>query len=178
MLIDDFMPNFEFGSDSKIDANAAPEAVFRAVKSFNMGESTTIRWLFKMRGIPTENLTLKDFDKAGFKILGEKPNGEIVLGLIGEFKTLTGGLVKIEADKFKDFNTAGFVKAVWNFNLIQMAAGKTRVTSEIRVIGTDAPSAAKIQKFWGMIKPPAGMISNEILKLIKKQAEAEAKGKR
>jgi len=175
MLIDDLMPKFEFGDANKIDVSASSDVVFRAVKTFNMNESTTVRWLFKMRGIPTENLTINDFEKANLKILAEKPNEEIVLGLIGEFKSLTGGLLKIESDKFRDFNNAGFIKAVWNFAVAENGNGKSRVTTEIRIHPTDANSMAKIKTYWGMLKPPSQMIRKEILKLIKKQAEGENK---
>jgi hypothetical protein len=162
MLIDDLMPTFEFGDVQKTDVKAASDAVFRAVKTFDMAESTTIRWLFKMRGIPTSNLTLKDFEKANLKVLAEKPNEEIVLG---------------PPDKFRAFNDAGFIKACWNFAVTEIGNNKSRVTTEIRIIGTDAASVAKVKNVWGLVKPPTAMISKEILKLIKNQAEREAKGK-
>lgn len=175
MLIDELMPNFEFGDHNKIDISGSPEAVFQAVKTFDMADSTTIRWLFKMRGIPTTNLTISDFEKANFKILAEKQNEEIVLGMIGEFKNLTGGLLDIQADKFREFSEPGFIKAVWNFSIAD--APKTRVTTEIRITGTDAESVLKIKNVWGMLKPPSAMIRKEILKLIKKQAERGASEK-
>ena len=177
MLIDDFMPNFEFSDAQKANINAGRAQVFRGIKTFNMGDSTSIRWLFKMRGIPTENLTISDFEKANFKILAEKPDEEVVLGLIGEFKSLTGGLVQIESDKFRDFNHAGFIKAVWNLAVTETANGKSSLTTEIRIHPTDAGSLSKVKTYWGMLKPPSQMIRKEILKLIKKQAEREAKGK-
>lgn len=173
MLIDDFMPNFEFGDASKTDVKASPEAAFRAVKTFNMGESTTIRWLFKMRGIPTGNLTLRDLERVNFKVLGEKQNEELLIGLAGEFKTLTGGLLNLSPEQFRSFDNPGFIKACWNFSLADIGNGKTRVTSEIRIHGTDAASVAKVKSFWGMLKTPSAMIRSEILKLIKKQAERE-----
>ena len=177
MLIDDFMPDFEFGDAQKIDFNAPREAAFRAVKTFDMGESTTIRWLFKMRGIPTENLTLRDLQRVNFKILGEKPEEEIVLGLAGQFKSLTGGLLDLSPEQFRGFNDPGFIKAVWNFAVLEVSPGRSRVTTEIRIAPTDENSRAKIKSYWGMVKPPSAMIRNEILKLIKKQAEREAKGR-
>ncbi len=177
MLIDTFLPDFEFADEQKANINAPPAATFRGIKTFNMGESTSIKWLFKMRGIPTENLTINDFEKANFRILAEKQDEEIVLGLIGEFKSLTGGLVKIEPDKFRDFNTAEFIKAVWNFSVTDIGNGKSRLTTEIRIHPTDASSMAKIKTYWGMLKPPSQMIRREILKLIKKQAEQEARGR-
>jgi hypothetical protein len=177
MLIDDFMPNFEFGDSQKTDVNAPVDVTYRAVKSFNMGDSTTIRWLFKMRGIPTENLTLRDLERANLKILARNPNEEILLGLAGEFKTLTGGLLDIQPNRFREFNQPGFIKALWNFAVADIGNGKSRVTTEIRITGTDANSLAKVKNFWGMLKPPSQMIRKEILKLIKKQAEREASGK-
>jgi hypothetical protein len=177
MLIDDFMPTFEFGDVQKIEVKAAPESAFHAVKNFDMAESTTIRWLFKMRGIPTDNLTVRDLERVNFKVLGEKRNEELLLGLVGEFKTLTGGLLKIKPENFLAFNDASFIKACWNFAVEEIGSGKTRVTSEIRIHGTDAASVAKVKNFWGMLKPPSAMIRNEILKLIKKQAERGVKGK-
>ena len=177
MLIDDFMPNFEFGDSQKTDVKASPDVVFRAVKTFDMAESTTIRWLFKMRGIPTNNLTLRDLEQVNFKVLGEKQNEELVLGLAGEFKTLMGGLLKLSPEQFRAFNNPGFVKACWNFAVADTGNGKSHVTTEIRIHGTDAASIAKVKNVWGMLKTPSAMIRSEILKLIKKQAERELKGK-
>ena len=177
MLIDAFLPDFELSDKQRTNINASPAMVFRGIKTFNMNDSTTVRWLFKMRGIPTENLTINDFEKANFRILGEKQNEEIALGLIGEFKSLTGGLVKIEPDKFRDFSNAGFIKAVWNFAVAETGDGKSCLTTEIRIHPTDAGSMSKIKTYWGMLKPPSQMIRKEILKLIKKQAEREAKEK-
>ena len=127
-----------------------------------------------MRGIPTNNLTLPDLERVHYNVLGEKPNKELLIGLVGEFKTLAGGLLNLTPEQFRDFNDAGFVKAVWNF-AVSDANGKTQVTSEIRIHGTDQASVAKVKNFWGMIKPPTAMISKEILMLIKKQAEREEK---
>ena len=177
MLIDDFMPNFEFGDSQKTEVKAPVDASYRAIKTFDMSESTTIRWLFKIRGIPTNNLTLRDLERVNFKILGEKQNEELLLGLAGQFKTLTGGLLNLSPEQFRGFNEPGFIKAAWNFAVADIGNGKTRVATEIRVTATDAASLAKVKGFWGMLKPPSAMIRKEILKLIKKQAERESKGK-
>lgn len=175
MLIDDFMPVYEFGDQTKTEVSALPDAVFHAVKTFDMAESTTIRWLFKMRGIPTSNLTIRDLERVNFKVLAEKQDEELVLGLVGTFTSLTGGLINVPPAEFRAFNQPGVIKAVWNFAVADIGQGKTRVVSEIRAAGTDAHGTAKIEKFWGMIKPSVGMIRKEILKLIKKQAEREGK---
>ena len=170
------MPIFDFDETEQIDVNATPDAAFRAIKTFDMSESTTIRWLFKMRGIPTKSLSLADLEKVNIKVLAEKPKEEIVLGLAGQFKTLTGGLLNLNPEDFREFKNSGFIKAVWNFSVLAVSEDKTRVLSEVRVNTTDENSLAKVKKYWGLIKPPSAMIRQEILKLIKKQAERETKG--
>jgi len=175
MLIDQFLPEFEFADTSRIEIKASSAAAFRAVKNFDLAKSTTVRWLLKMRGAKIEKLTLADLERANFGILGEKLNEELALGFIGEFKTLTSGLLKIMPENFKNFNQPGFVKAVWNFAIAESKNARATITSEIRIHGTNAESAAKVQKSWGIVKPPTAMIRSEILQMIKAEAESEKK---
>jgi hypothetical protein len=177
MLIDELMPIFDFSETEQTEVFASQDAAFRAIKTLDMSDSTTIRWLFKMRGLPTKNLTLHDLEKVNIKVLAENPNEEILLGLIGEFKTLTGGLLDLKSEDFREFKAAGFIKATWNFAVLKIDESKTLVLSEIRVNTTDENSLAKVKKYWGLIKPPSAMIRQEILKLIKQQAEQITKSK-
>ena len=172
MLIDDFMPVYEFDATQTIKVSAAPEAVFAAFKTFKLGDSTTIRWMFKMRGIPTENVTIKDFAAVNFNILGETPNKEIVLGLAGKFQSLTDKLLNVAPADFADFSEPNLIKAVWNFAIVD---AQTSVVSAIRISTADADARRKVEKSWPMMKPPLEMVRGEILKLIKKQAERTAK---
>lgn len=171
MLIDDFLPKFDLRETEQSEISAQPDKVFAAIKNFDMSESTTIRWMFKLRGHSLKKTTLADFEKANFKILAQKPDAEITLGMIGKFDSASGGLVDLPPEKFKDFADAGFIKAVWEFSISQSKAGKSLLNSEMRIATTDAASKARIENYWGIVKTPTAMVRKEILKLIKKQAE-------
>lgn len=177
MLIDDFMPIFDFSETQEIAVAASRAAAFCAVKNFDMSESTSIRWLFKMRGIKFESLNLRDLETVNFKILGENPNHELLIGIAGKFASLSDKLLDVNPKDFANFKEPGFIKAVWNFAVLETNAARSRIVSEIRINATNESSLAKVEKYWGLIKPPSAMICQEILKLIKKQAEFKTEEK-
>jgi len=117
-------------------------------------------------------LTLNGLQKIGFVILGELPNQELVLGLIGRFWSLRGDLQKIDPNAFKKFDRAGFAKAVWNFSLSPQPNGGTRVKTETRIHCLDVGSYQRFRRYWLVIGPFSGLIRKEILRALKKQTEA------
>jgi hypothetical protein len=77
MLIDLFLPEYNFTERHEIMIRASAEEVYAAINSVNLGESWIIWGLFSLRGLgrsSPKTLTLRDMTKEGFAILGEKPN--------------------------------------------------------------------------------------------------------
>ncbi len=180
MLIDEFMPVYDFDEKHEINVRASAETVYAALYSFDFNESAIIRWLFLLRGLASKNScdatgqtqTLRDMTKFGFVVLGEKPSEEILLGLVGKFWKPTGNLQKIEAEDFLAFNENGYAKAVWNFALTESAAKEIRLMTETRVQSLDEASRESFSFYWTFIKPFSGWILQEILRLVKQKAEA------
>jgi hypothetical protein len=170
MLIDLFLPEYDFSETHDVKIRASAENVFRALNEVDLCESTIVRWLFRLRGLPTEKTTLREMHKMRFETLGEEENKEILLGLAGRFWTLMGDLKKINSDNFREFNEKGFAKAVWNFSL-DASGGETRLTTETRIKCLDAESRKSFGFYWTFIQPFSGLIRKEMLKTIKKKAE-------
>ena len=70
MLIDDFLPKYDFVETHNIDVRASAETVFGLVNDIDLCESQIIRWLLFLRGLPSAHLRLKDLQKSNFEILG------------------------------------------------------------------------------------------------------------
>ena len=172
MLIDEFLPEYDLHETHEINIRAGEDAVFRAVREANLCESAIVRWLFRLRGLPTENVTLGELKRMRFEILGEHENDEIVLGLAGKFWTVRGGLRKVNSDNFREFDEKGFAKAVWNFSL-RRAGNGTCLTTETRIRCNDDASRASFSLYWRLIQPFSALIRNEILKTMKKEAESD-----
>jgi hypothetical protein len=174
ILIDEFLPDYQFVEKHEIDVRASAEEVYQAINSTNLADSWIIRGLLSLRGLGRprlKTLTLRDMTKEGFAILGEKPNGEILLGLAGKFWSITGCLQEINAENFREFDKKGFAKAVWNFALIEKSENEIHLTTETRVQCLDKESLASFRFYWRFIKPFSGWIRREMLQLIKKEAE-------
>jgi hypothetical protein len=170
MLIDDFMPRFDFSETHDIRIRATAENVFCALTEVDFCESWIVRWLFRLRGLPTEQMTLRELKKINFEKLGESENREFLLGLAGKFWTPMGNLQKIDSGNFREFNQKGFAKAACNFWLDE-TKGETHLTTETRIKCADAGSRKSFGFYWTFIQPFSGLIRQEMLRLIKRKAE-------
>lgn len=174
MLIDEFMPQYDFIETHDIRVRAAAGEVFAALNEVDLcAESAVVRWLFRLRGLPTKNVTLRELRRLRFETLGANRDREILLGLAGKFWTATGELRKFNADNFREFNEPGFAKAAWNFSLAGGggAANGTRLTTETRIRCLDAASRKKFGFYWTAIQPFSALIRKEILRAVKRRAE-------
>ena len=170
MLIDEFLSEYDFVETHGISICAGAADIYRAANETDFSESFIIRWLLRLRGMSGENVTLRSMKRSRFEILGETINQEMVLGLVGRFWTLSGGLQKIDAESFKRFEKAGYAKAVWNFSLLPEGPN-TRLSTETRIKCTDAESKKSFGFYWTFIQPFSGLIRMEMLRAIKRRAE-------
>jgi hypothetical protein len=173
MLIDEFLSDYDFVEKHEISIRAEAPDIYRAANEVDFSESFMIRWLFRLRGLSTEKVTLESLKRSRFEILGETPGRELLLGLVGRFWTPNGDLKKIDAESFKKFYTAGYAKAVWNFALTP-DGDDTHLTTETRIKCIDDRSRSRFRFYWTFVRPFSGLIRMEMLRLIKNKAEAAA----
>jgi hypothetical protein len=116
-------------------------------------------------------VTLASLKKTRFEILGETPDHEILLGLVGRFWTPRGDMKKVDAESFKKFDRAGYAKAVWNF-AVRPDGEAMRLTTETRIRCLDAGSRRSFGFYWMFVRPFSGLIRMEMLRAIKRRAES------
>jgi len=172
MLIDEFMPKYDVREHHQIDVAAPPDEVYRAVRTLNLRHATLTRWLFRLRGIPAPpRLTLSDFLRLRFILLGERPGEELLLGLVGQFWRPSGKLQRLDAEGFRTFRRGGYAKAVWNFSLAAGSPSGARLETETRVYCLDKASRRQFRLYWLQIGRVRGLIRREILLSVKREAE-------
>ncbi len=182
MLIEDFLPTYDVTENHQIDIKASPPQVYAAVRNLDLRNSTLIRWLFSLRGLPALlssrkksqpglGLTFDGLLQSGFVVLGETPPQEIALGLIGKFWTAAGCIQRLDAAGFMNFTTPGFAKAAWNFSLAPLPDGATKLSTETRVLCLDEASRRRFRFYWLFIRPFSGLIRREALRAVKQKAE-------
>jgi hypothetical protein len=111
--------------------------------------------------------------RGGFLVLAREADRELVLGVAGQFWRPSGKRMPVAGPReFLAFNTPGCAKAAMNFRLEDEGGGWTRVTTETRILGTDASGRRWFGLYWCLIHPGSALIRWMWLAAIKARAEA------
>jgi len=120
-LIDELMPRFDEFERHAIPVPAPPAVVYAALRRVDLLGSRLIRWLILLRSVPAAlsrprprrprgALTLDRMLEGGFVLLGERPERELALGVVGRFWTPGGERVTLDADGFRAFDRPGALR--------------------------------------------------------------------
>jgi hypothetical protein len=182
MLIDSFAPNPDAVETHRITIAASPEVVYRALWTADLGGSLIIKFLLALRSLPEftlhpcqplpqdQKITLQTLIDAGFGVLAEQPEKEIVLGITGKFWRPTGNLSTFNRTDFDEPVAQGLARAVWNFSVEEGAIGQTILSTETRVTCGDSGSRRKFRGYWFFVRPFSGLIRRIMLKNVRKTA--------
>jgi hypothetical protein len=181
MPLDNFLPEFETVERHAISILASPEQVYQSLLTIDFNQSRIINLLFSLRGLQSlakqtkpgqpKTIRLVNFTNIGFILLVDDPARELILGLIGRFWTLRGGLVSVAASEFSTYPASRNAKAVWGFKFEELGKLQTRLVTETRVHVPDRSNRGRFALYWRLIGPFSGLIRRELLQLVKRQAE-------
>jgi hypothetical protein len=179
MLIDSWMPHFDFDEVHSIDIDASPEATYEALLTSDLGQSTIVRLLMAVRSLPSMlrwrrgprlRMTLGDTARAGFTLLSQDPPREVLLGIQGKFWKLRPDNCDSRPAEFALPVPEGVARAVWNFSISGVAPGKSRLTTETRILCSDERSRRLFSRYWRFIRPGSALIRMAILRGVAQNA--------
>jgi hypothetical protein len=181
VLIDEFLPDYDVVEHHEVDVDAPVDQAYQAVKELDLARSPIVLALLFARGLPhlftgavkpKRQLRLDEIVESGFVVLGEEPDRELVLGIVGKFWQLSSGVHRMEPGEFADFDAPGFAKAAWNFVVSARPGGGSRVETETRVACTDDDARSRFSRYWWLIGPFSALIRRIMLREIKRDAES------
>ena len=170
MLIDKFLMKFDFNEIHQIAINGSPVEIYSVIKEVDFTKSWIIKLLFSLRRLPKEMNNLNGFISAGFMLLEEKQNEEIVLGFLGNIR----GLHTISPMKFQTFNQKGHIMCAWNFSLSKLDRNRTSLSTETGVFCTDKKARFIFSLYWFIISSFSALTRKIMLKLIKEEVEIKS----
>lgn len=174
MLLERVLPEFDVRSRHAIEIGALPERVARAAWAYRLDSSLIIRMLVRLRGLGKSAGTIRDaMGGAGFSVIAEKENEEVVLGIAGRFWAVneSANLIRTpDEESFRQFNRPGCAKAAMAFRIEPLGAGRTRLSTETRVLCCDRAARRSFKLYWILIGPFSGLIRREMLRGIAKVA--------
>ena len=195
-LLDQLMPQYDVVERHATLVRADPLAVYDAVRAADLGGGLVTQGLLAVRMLPAAvmavarspraalaewrerrarpGLRLADFERAGFRVIAERPPEELVIGLMGRFWTPRGAIhAGVTADSFRGLPPAGLALAGWNFSVHPRSGGVCELRTETRV-RCAADARLKFRGYWLLVRPGSGLIRRMMLRSIRRHAEAAA----
>jgi hypothetical protein len=117
MLIDEYLPQYDAVERHATVVRASAARVYAALRTANLAASPLVRLLLAIRTLPAvlrdggsggqhlrtriaTSLTSRAFEAQGFVVLAEAPPQELLIGLVGTFWVLRGGMQPVDAHTF------------------------------------------------------------------------------
>ena len=148
-LLDKYLPAYTYSEYHSIIVNASTAKAYLATKELNLNRSGITKLLLRMRGLPTNDLTLSGFLKnVCFALIEEHLYNEFV----------------IQASQPN-------LSIFWNFYFTSITSEQTLVSTETRILCHTKKSRILFSIYWFFIKPFSGITRKEILRLIKENSE-------
>jgi hypothetical protein len=165
------LPQYDFVERHQRRIDAPPTAVWQAIQTARVQGSALTRGAIALRmlparlagRVPIEPAPLYDLGgMKSFLRLGETPERELVLGMVGQFWQARGGLLEIEPSAFPGFADPDYAKLAWGFTLEPAGTG-TLLRTETRVHCLSPDSKRRFRTYWLIIRPISGLIRRQIL---------------
>jgi hypothetical protein len=184
--IDRFLSSYDFHEVHEARVHALPEKVYEAIEQVRVGEIRFVRPLMAIRSLPArlgghdsqppspDRPILEDATSSSFLYLAREPPHEIVVGTVGRFWRMRGrASPRVESpEAFVAFSEPGCARAAMNFAIEDLGDGWSRVTTETRILGTDAAGRRLFATYWRLIYPGSSLIRIGWLEAIKRRAES------
>lgn len=172
---DTWLPEYQWRTHHSRVIDADPAAVGRAVRAVTPGDMYVLRPLVFVRSIPAR--VMRDEKRflgadlpvlegliqgVGAFTLAEVPDGDLVVGFVGEPWGLRQHWLTLTPQEYLDFDEPGNIKGLMAFSQTTDERG-TRLRTETRVYATDPRSRRKFRFYWAMIEPFSSLIRRDWL---------------
>lgn len=194
--LDAIVPAWQFDERHETRIRATPAEVERAVRGVSAREIRLFRLLTWLRSPrlpgfdrpasilapPADEPILAVALRSGFQTLAERPD-ELVFGTLVVVPEeilrlppdeLARRRQRLTAERFAALADPGYAKAVMNFRWADAGDGTTRLTTETRVVATDAAARRRFGVYWRAIYPGSSLIRYGWLAAIRARAEGAA----
>jgi len=182
-LLDSIMPTYEVAERHRVFVHAPADVTFAVSCGIDLDRSAIVRAIFKGRELvlggrsQTESQPtglLAAMTGAGWGVLTEVPNREIVMGSVTRPWDADVSFRTIAPEAFARFDEPGYVKIVWTLRADPIGAHDSVARTETRVATTDPIARAKFRRYWSIFSPGIVVIRIAALKLVKAEAERRA----
>jgi len=176
MLIDDFLPRFDFRESHAIAIRAPSAVILDCAQRQSAQDDLLIRLAIRLRETPARWLGRSNrppLDLGDFTFLGRAADKSLAFGLVGAFWQSDYGLVAVRSpDAFRRIDNHDVCQLVMGFDVQTNGRGDSILTTETRVFCPTPAVWRKFAPYWYLIRPVSGLIRRRMLARIRREAES------
>ena len=174
MLIDKYISVYHFNEHHSIVINGLVSGIYNKMLQCNFSNSSLIKFLFKLRGMPKKVYSIEHLTTMGFIKLDEEPGKEILFGMVTDNPMFNTCQSNVSSKEFIQKSDDTIIKAVINFT-VQDKSNSHIISTETRVWCGSKAIKSKFKYYWFFIKPFSQLIRKTMLKQMKLQIQQTAK---
>jgi hypothetical protein len=111
-------------------------------------------------------------EQGGWILLGERPQEEIALGLVGKFWLPVIEYAKVAPESFRSFNEPGYARTIYALSVRPLDDGRTLLAGVMRTAATDAHARRWFRCYWTFgVGSGAHVLVNGLLDVTRELAE-------
>lgn len=175
MLIDKYLPVYHFNEFHSIQLHGVFTDIYQTMLHCDLGNSF-IKVLFRLRGLPSEVVTIERLGNAGFIKLHEEPGKEIIFGRMTTSPMFNNCQAIPSPGEFIQHCDPATIKAVINFKLGEINHSQHIISTETRVCCGSQAMKRRFMVYWFFIKPFSQLIRKSMLKQMKQQILRSGRG--
>lgn len=181
MLIDHFMPAYQFAESRHRIVRATPEQTWAALRSLDFAKVPSAfmrlglavgRRVGRLGTKPPARLTFDNLEDYGRIKLGEEAGSEILVGGIGKLGRWAPELVA--PGEFAEFRRPGYVKGVASFSVRPYDAERTLLSYETRAGAEDERARRRLRRLAPVLKVLGLRLMDAVLLHVAEAAERAA----
>ena len=181
MKLDELMPRPDVSARYQTRVRASLERTRTAMREADFSQLPLTRLLMGLRKLGWRRQTAEKaasqeerLRATGFIAIPTGSENEVVLGVVGRFwRPDSGTVCGLAAEEIIAFEREGFAKAMWNFTVERESESVTCLATETRVVAYGASARRKFRAYWLLVGPFSGLIRKEMLRMVKRRAEAK-----
>ena len=124
-----------------------------------------------------EHVRLRDItnfpmDNGGWVLLGERPQDEIALGLVGKFWRPVIEFAEVPAEQFREFAEPSYAKTIYSLSVRPLNGHRTLLSGVMRTATTDGHARRWFRRYWTVgVGSGAHILVNGLLDATRETAE-------
>jgi hypothetical protein len=169
MLIDKYLPAYHFNEHHAIEVNGFVSGIYQKMLHVDFSNSSLIKFLFRLRGMPKEVHSIEHLTSMGFIKLDEESGREILFGMVTANPMFSTCQSNVTSKEFIQKADATIIKAVINFKLQDKSNSRHVISTETRVWCGNKKMKSKVKYYWLFVRPFSQLIRKSMLKQMKQQ---------